>query len=310
MAIDFEDFEFPTSFVGIDFETLYSQRDSVCSVGMVKYKDNQIVDRYYTLIRPPFDCFDEDEPELTWVHGITKEDVVNERTFEEILPEMETFAEGLPLVAHNACVEKACILETAEHYSISTILDCENIIDTYPLSKRVEDSLGLEIKGRGTHTLDVTCRRFGVEEMHHHNALEDAEMCGNLLLALAETMKGQTFKSKSKPAARKVVKFKKFNPEDMIQREDLDAIKDNPFKGKKVVLTGFCSELSQEYGHELKLLGAKICSSVSNKTDYLICGPEPGPKKVEKAESIGVKIISEKEFFKLIKYDLLFMGLF
>ena len=31
--------------------------------------------------------------------------------------------------------------------------------------------------------LDAVCRRFGVCEQHHHNALDDAEMCGNLILA-------------------------------------------------------------------------------------------------------------------------------
>ena len=301
MAIYFEGFEFPKSFVSIDFETLYSQKYSVCSVGMVKYNNNHIVDRYYTLIRPPFDDPEMEGCELTWVHGITKEDVENERTFDEILPEMEAFAEGLPLVAHNAWVEKACILETAEYYSKSTILDCQNIIDTYPLSIAVEESLGLDIKGRGTHTLDVVCHRFGVEEMKHHNALDDAEMCGNLLVALAEAMIGHTFKPKPKPTARKVVKYKKYNSEDTIQREDLDSIEDNPFKNKTVVLTGFCSDLSQEYGHELNLLGAKICTSISSKTNFLICGLNHGPKKLEKAEFFGVKKLSEEEFLKLIK---------
>ena len=45
----------PKSFVAIDFETLYPQRVSVCSVGMVKYIDGKIVDKFYTLIRPTFD---------------------------------------------------------------------------------------------------------------------------------------------------------------------------------------------------------------------------------------------------------------
>ena len=45
----------PKSFVAIDFETLYPQRVSACSVGMVKYIDGEKVDNFYTLIRPPFD---------------------------------------------------------------------------------------------------------------------------------------------------------------------------------------------------------------------------------------------------------------
>ena len=52
---DLDKLEFPTSFVSFDFENLFPQRVTACSVGMVKYKNGVIVDTYYTLIRPPFE---------------------------------------------------------------------------------------------------------------------------------------------------------------------------------------------------------------------------------------------------------------
>lgn len=64
-----------------------------------------------------------------------------------------------------------------------TSLKYENIYDTLYLSKDVEKQLDIYEEGEGTHTLDAVCRRFGVSEQHHHNALDDAEMCGNLILA-------------------------------------------------------------------------------------------------------------------------------
>lgn len=173
--------ELPTSFVGIDFETLYSQRVSACSIGMVKYKDGKIVDRYYSLIRPPFDYEGKSGKALTWVHGISENMLVNEKTFAELLPEIEGFAEGLPLVAHNASVEKCCIRDVCAYYGIETILDYNNIIDTLPLSREAEAKTGKVIEGQGTHSLDAVCNRFGVEVKNHHNALDDAEMCGGLM---------------------------------------------------------------------------------------------------------------------------------
>ena len=173
----------PTSFVSIDFETLYAQRVSACSVGLVKYKDGKPVDHYYSLIRPPFDYEGKKGFALTHIHGFREEDLVSERTMESILPEIEKFVGDLPLVAHNASVEKGCLRDTITYYGLKTSLTYENIFDTLYLSKDIEKQLGIYEDGEGTHTLDAVCRRFGVCEGKHHNALDDAEMCGNLILA-------------------------------------------------------------------------------------------------------------------------------
>ena len=46
-------------------------------------------------------------------------------------------------------------------------------------------------------------------------------------------------------------------------------------------------------------LGAKAGSSVTKKTDYLICGEKAG-SKLAKAQSLGIKILSEDEFLEMI----------
>ena len=178
----------PKDFVSIDFETLYPQRVSACSIGIVKYHDGKKVDHYYSLIRPPFDYPSKSGEVLTWVHGISEDDVRNEKTFAELLPEIETFVEGLPLVAHNASVEKCCIRDVCAYYEIDTKLDYKNILDTLPLSREAEAKLGLQVEGHGTHSLDAICSRFNVPMLNHHNALEDAEMCGNLMVKFREIL--------------------------------------------------------------------------------------------------------------------------
>lgn len=72
-------------------------------------------------------------------------------------------------------------------------------------------------------------------------------------------------------------------------------------KGKTFVLTGTLSTMTREEAKErIKRLGGKVSSSVSNQTDFVVAGAEPG-SKYDKAKELGVKIIDEKEFLEMIK---------
>ena len=288
----------PKSFVGIDFETLYPQRVSACSVGMVKYIDGEIFDRFYTLIRPPFDYPSKCGNVLTWIHGLTEDMVKDARTFEEVLPEMESFVDGLPLVAHNACVERACIRDASAFYGVETKLDFDNIYDTLYLSRLAEAKLGISEEGPGSHQLDTVCKRFGIAGNNHHNALADAEMSGNLMVLFQKILsEGETVEVKETPTTPK----QKYNPEDKVQRTDLESVVDNPFKNQVVVLTGFAKSDSQEYAHKLNELGAIIKDGVNKKTNILITGYNAGPSKMQKAQEVGARIMSEEEFNEIIK---------
>jgi DNA polymerase-3 subunit epsilon len=234
--------EIPSSFVSIDFETLYSQRISACSIGMVKYRDGKKVDQYYSLIRPPFDYPGKSGQVLTWVHGISEDDVRNERTFAELLPEIENFVDGLPLVAHNASVEKCCIRDVCTYYEIDTNLDYNNILDTLPLSREAEAKRGLQVEGQGTHSLDAVCRRFDVPVLNHHNALEDAEMCGNLMVKFREILidgKSVELKTQSESQNGNTKEEKVENP-FAIHDEQIQVVEEQSSKGGclGVVLVG------------------------------------------------------------------------
>lgn len=71
--------------------------------------------------------------------------------------------------------------------------------------------------------------------------------------------------------------------------------------GKSFVISGTFSNYSREELQEIILKnGGRLLSAVSGKLDFLVAGENMGPSKLAKAEKLGVKIISEKEFEKLL----------
>jgi DNA ligase (NAD+) len=76
--------------------------------------------------------------------------------------------------------------------------------------------------------------------------------------------------------------------------------KSSALAGKTFVLTGGLSTMTRdEAKRRLQELGAKIAGSVSKKTDYVIVGEEPG-SKADKAKELGVTMLDEKEFLKML----------
>lgn len=73
------------------------------------------------------------------------------------------------------------------------------------------------------------------------------------------------------------------------------------FKDKQIVLTGTLSQMSRDVAKNLiRLMGGKVSSSISSKTDYLIVGDNAG-SKLDKAQSLGIRILSEDDFILMTK---------
>jgi len=70
--------------------------------------------------------------------------------------------------------------------------------------------------------------------------------------------------------------------------------------GKQFVLTGTLKDFSRTQAKEIiNKLGGRVTGSVSKKTDYVVIGEDPG-SKYQKALELGVTIINEKEFKRII----------
>ena len=91
-----------------------------------------------------------------------------------------------------------------------------------------------------------------------------------------------------------------FRPMESETEENKLVTVDNPFQGCTIVVTGKLMTFTRD-GINTKIweLGGKPGSSVSKNTDYLICGEKAG-SQLAKAQSLGIKILSEVEFLDMI----------
>jgi len=102
----------------------------------------------------------------------------------------------------------------------------------------------------------------------------------------------------SEPANRQLIK--RLNKAGVRPTAEKRQVKSDKFAGKSFVFTGGLANRSREEAGEIVLQhGGKVSGSVSKKTDYVVVGTDPG-SKFEKAKELGVTILSEAEFEKLV----------
>jgi len=152
-------------FAAIDFETANCERSSVCSVGVVIVRNNEIVDSFYSLINP--------EPNYynywcTKVHGLTNRDTDDAPIFPEVWKQIAPLIEGLPLVAHNSPFDESCLKAVFRVYQMD--YPDYKFYDTLSTARRT-------IKGLENHQLHTVAAVCGYQLDNHHHALADAEAC-------------------------------------------------------------------------------------------------------------------------------------
>lgn len=152
-------------FAAIDFETANCERSSVCSVGVVIVRNNEIVDSFYSLINP--------EPNYynywcTKVHGLTNRDTDDAPVFPEVWKQIAPLIEGLPLVAHNSPFDESCLKAVFRVYQMD--YPDYKFYDTLSTVRRT-------MKGLENHQLHTVAAVCGYQLDNHHHALADAEAC-------------------------------------------------------------------------------------------------------------------------------------
>jgi DNA ligase (NAD+) len=102
------------------------------------------------------------------------------------------------------------------------------------------------------------------------------------------------------PANRKLIDKLRAAGVRMADRLAKKRKKSGPLAGKTIVLTGGLQSMSRDEAiRAAEEAGGKVTSSVSKKTDLVVVGTDPG-SKYDRAVSLGVKIIDEREFLALV----------
>jgi DNA ligase (NAD+) len=72
-----------------------------------------------------------------------------------------------------------------------------------------------------------------------------------------------------------------------------------PLSGKAVVITGELETMSREEAtHAAEAAGARVTSSVSKSTAFVVVGANPGATKYDKAQALGIETVDEQEFLR------------
>jgi len=152
-------------FAAIDFETANQHAGSACSVGVVIVRGGEVVDSFYSLIRP--------EPNYYsyWcvrTHGLTRSDTDGAPIFPDVWARVAPLVEGLPLVAHNARFDEGCLRAAFQIYQ----MDYPDYVffDTLAAARR-------RLPHLPNHQLDTVAAACGFCDFAHHNALADAQAC-------------------------------------------------------------------------------------------------------------------------------------
>ncbi len=175
----------------------------------------------------------------------------------------------------------------------------ENLIRAIEKSKqqpleRLIFALGIPFVGEGAARL-LAERYKSLDELMQAREEELAEIEG-----IGEKTASSIRQFFNNPHNREVIEKLRRAGVRFTREEETPAQTDERFAGKTFVFTGALSRYSRDEAAELvRQRGGKVSNSVSRKTDYVVVGTDPG-SKYRKAQQLGVRILSEQEFYEML----------
>lgn len=174
----------------------------------------------------------------------------------------------------------------------------DNLLASIQASKQVSLSrfiMALGIKHIGTQTADLLAKRAGnIENLQAISAEEFMEIDG-IGDKVATAIEEYFASSENRAEIARLLSLG-VNPKN----QEVVSFKGHPFEGKIFVITGTLEHYGrQQVASFIKERGGKVASSVTGKTQYLIAGESPG-SKLDKAKELGIPILDEQEFEKLL----------
>lgn len=270
-------------FIAIDFETANHKRCSACTLGISIYKNNINVDNKYFTFKPyPFE-FDEINLNIT---GLKVSDFENLPNFEEIWDAIEPYFNNALVFAHNASFDINVLKQTLDIYNIP--YPNFDFCCTYLMSK-------VKFENLQNYKLDTIANILELNTFEHHNALEDAIVCGkiaNIYIKNKNTddvrndfqiefghLDNKSYYNCKIPSEYYVnnnFSYRKYNQQASLENINKyrNLFINNSFLYKKnIVITGDFDLFNRnELTELLKLSDCNIKASVSKKTNILLVG--------------------------------------
>ncbi len=278
-----------TTFIALDVETANPDLASICQIGLVVFRDGEIISTWETLVDPE-DYFD---PMNVWVHGITETDVQDAPTYAQLAGQLNELLNGNVVVTHTP-FDRGALRGAAERYAVPAP------VCTWLDSARVARRAWSEYSSSG-YGLANLAADFGID-YQAHRAVEDARCAGVVLLrAIADTGMSvdQWIVRVSKPITEHNI-AQAGNP-------------DGPLHGHVIVFTGALSIVRSEAAALAARAGCDVEAGVTKRTTLVIVGDQDVQKlhghekssKHQKAEQLigkgqPLRILRETDFFRLI----------
>ncbi len=182
-------------------------------------------------------------------------------------------------------------LERFAEKSADNLIEAISKAKVQPLNRFI---YGLGIRHVGEETAIRMAQQFVKLEKIQEASLEELQNVNDIGPRVAESIFNWFHDKESVKLVNDLVSNGVKIKESRIKNQELR------FNGQTFVITGTLESMSREEVEEkIRELGGKMSSSVSKNTSYVIVGENPG-SKYNKAQELGVKILDEKEFFKLL----------
>lgn len=291
-----------SDYIIFDIETtgLDSSYDEVIEIGAIKVKNNKIVSKFNSLVKPKNEI-DEYITELT---GITNEMVKDAPTIEEILPDFMDYIGNDILIGHNVNFDINFIYDNLYRNKFDVLTN--DFIDTMRISRKLLPELP-------HHRLIDLAKYFKIDSTNNHRSLKDCEITMNVYenlkeIALQKYDNVDEFKNAFKKHKKEGLRAK-----DIVSTNtEFDV--DNLFYDKYVAITGTLEKMLRKEAMQIIVdLGGHCEDGVTKKTNFLILGNNDynpilrGKKssKLIKAETLklegkDIEIISENVFYDII----------
>jgi len=175
----------------------------------------------------------------------------------------------------------------------------ENLISAINAKKNITFSrflYALGIRHVGEHIARLLSDRFGSMDEISRASIDDLESIPGIGPKVAQSVVSFFANPENQAVIRQI-----FEQGVTIVPDQRQGQKAQVFAGKTFVLTGTLSAMRRnEAKQRIEAAGGRVSGSVSSKTDFVVCGTDPG-SKLEKARRLGVKVIDENEFQEMLK---------